>query len=494
MNGMNVQTWECGKEENKSTVIATLEGTTLTISGQGEMADYVSERAFGGILFNSFREPSSSLPSEVLNHPNFQKFAPWYNESILKVIIQQGITRIGNNAFLNCIGIKSVFLPMGITTIGEKSFCGCTALTDIDIPVSVISIGYKAFNYCTSLNNINIPNNVESIDYYAFLGCKSLKTIAFGKNVKYINSGAFWQCVLLKKITNYRLTPQLVKKETTISITKVKEKDKFTGTKYCKEKLTEWTSPFDKNVFQNILLQVLTTALNSYSHAPFWSEFTKIESIEEFPLWDGNTLEQIKKEISTLEEEIKDYKEEIKSKQKKIDELRYIEIIKRGAVGNPKDVAQFMALFNQRDGLKYLTHDFDESSEFDRTKFLEQVRNVCTENFNQLNIPTTLKDLINQFVFEKTPKWTAFDNQFNTKEITLGWSASEMEESNDSKLHPIKHAQFSEIIKDFRRTTRIESPNLETLINKVFADETFEVEKKNLSKADFYTHANLRQH
>ena len=62
-----------------------------------------------------------------------------------------------------------------------------------------------------------------------------------------------------------------------------------------------------------------------------------------------------------------------------------------------------------------------------REKFLEQVRNVCTENFNQLNIPTTLKDLINQFVFEKTPKWTAFDNQFNTKEITFGLVGIRME-------------------------------------------------------------------
>jgi hypothetical protein len=141
-----------------------------------------------------------------------------------------------------------------------------------------------------------------------------------------------------------------------------------------------------------------------------------------------------------------------------------------------------MALFNQREGLKYLTHDFDESGEFNYEDFLSQAKEVCTENFREL--PQTLKDLLNQFAFENKPQWCALDKDFNLNKIETGWSAS----PKDSKLHPLRHPQFAGIIKDFKRTIRIESPCLETLIDKVFADKIFEIEKKDLQKADFYTH------
>jgi hypothetical protein len=105
-----------------------------------------------------------------------------------------------------------------------------------------------------------------------------------------------------------------------------------------------------------------------------------------------------------------------------------------------------------------------------------------------LDIPKTLIDLLSQFAFEKNPQWTAFDKDYNLKKITSGWSALDWQEGKTGGLHPIKLPPFAEVIKDFKRITRIESPNLETLIDKVFDDETFEIEKRDLSKADFYTH------
>jgi hypothetical protein len=62
------------------------------------------------------------------------------------------------------------------------------------------------------------------------------------------------------------------------------------------------------------------------------------------------------------------------------------------------------------------------------------------------------------------------------------------QEGKTGGLHPIKQPPFAEVIKDFKRITRIESPNLETLVDKVFDDKTFEIGKRDLSKADFYTH------
>lgn len=160
----------------------------------------------------------------------------------------------------------------------------------------------------------------------------------------------------------------------------------------------------------------------------------------------------------------------------------------RGLEGNPKDVATFMSLFNQRDGLKYLTHDFDETGNFNMNKFQAQTRKVFGEHLGTLHIPQTLSDLLTQFVFETNPQWNAFDKEYNPKFITSGWSAPDWQISTVGGLHPIKQPQRAEVIKDFKRITRIESPNLETLVDKVFADETFAIEKRDLSKADFYTH------
>ena len=88
----------------------------LTISGKGKMYDY------------------SSLNG-----------APWHDYDIKRIIIGDGITRIGGYAFFNCSALTSVTIPNSVTTIGEYAFAKCSALTSVTIPNSVMTIGYNAF-------------------------------------------------------------------------------------------------------------------------------------------------------------------------------------------------------------------------------------------------------------------------------------------------------------------------------------------------------------
>jgi hypothetical protein len=164
----------------------------------------------------------------------------------------------------------------------------------------------------------------------------------------------------------------------------------------------------------------------------------------------------------------------------------------------PKDVAIFMSLFNQREGLKYLTHDFDEDGKFDVGEFWINSYKVFKENANKLFIPQSLWRIIKQFAFsdKKPPKWNSIsENYDDKKELALGWTSLEWQEwSKDNNLHPIRNEKYKEVINDFRRITRIESPNLERLVDKcletIFKNEkgNFVITKKDLSKADFYTH------
>ena len=84
------------------------------------------------------------------------------------VVIPQGVTSIGEEAFVDCKGITSITIPNSVASIKSSAFEGCTSLTSVTIPNSVTSIGSLAFYNCTNLLSITIPNSVTSIGRDAF--------------------------------------------------------------------------------------------------------------------------------------------------------------------------------------------------------------------------------------------------------------------------------------------------------------------------------------
>ncbi|MBK9402196.1 MAG: hypothetical protein IPN36_15560 [Bacteroidetes bacterium] len=87
---------------------------------------------------------------------------------------------------------------------------------------------------------------------------------------------------------------------------------------------------------------------------------------------------------------------------------------KNAIVANPKHVADFMSLFNKRDGLKYLTHDYDEKENFDIESFLLKAKNTFDEKTKApFSIPTSLWRIVEQFAFSKEPSWTAISETYD---------------------------------------------------------------------------------
>ena len=99
------------------------------------------------------------------------------NTEITELVIPDGVTSIGNCAFLGCSGLTSVTIPNSVTSIGEWAFSGCSGLTSVTIPNSVTSIGREAFSGCSGLTSVTIPNSVTSIGREAFPGCSGLTEI-----------------------------------------------------------------------------------------------------------------------------------------------------------------------------------------------------------------------------------------------------------------------------------------------------------------------------
>ncbi len=124
-----------------------------------------------------------------------------YRSNIKNVIIQDGITEIGDQAFKGCYSMNSIILPEGITSIGEDAFCECTSLSSISLPDSVRNIGKNAFWNCTSLSDIAIPGSVTSIEYRVFGECTSLTNVTLPESVTGIGEEAFLNCTSLTSIT-----------------------------------------------------------------------------------------------------------------------------------------------------------------------------------------------------------------------------------------------------------------------------------------------------
>ncbi len=86
---------------------------------------------------------------------------------------------IPDNGLRSLSGLTSVVLPASITAIGENAFQGCGALAEVTIPNGVTVIGEQAFWNCASLTEITIPASVTNIYVSAFRDCTSLTRIVF---------------------------------------------------------------------------------------------------------------------------------------------------------------------------------------------------------------------------------------------------------------------------------------------------------------------------
>lgn len=125
----------------------------------------------------------------------------WDKDLIKSVVINDGVTNIGQGAFEDCTGLTSITIPNGVTSIGWNAFRNCTSLTSITIPDSVTSIGVAAFYRCSGLTSVAIPDSITSIGDIAFWDCNGLTSITIPDRVTSIGEGVFAACNNLTKIT-----------------------------------------------------------------------------------------------------------------------------------------------------------------------------------------------------------------------------------------------------------------------------------------------------
>ena len=201
----------CGAGGDTNLTWTLYSDSTLTISGSGDMENY------------------GSTPSNR---------SPWdsYYMTIRIVVIDSGVTTIGNEAFAGCTRLNPITFPNSLISIGDAAFVNCWRFTSVTIPYSVTSIGHRVFEGCRILTSIHvdsnnqryssidgvvynklqdtlilcpqakpgqvvIPNTVTVIGNSAFYGCENLISVVIPNSVITIGDRAFYACVYLNTVS-----------------------------------------------------------------------------------------------------------------------------------------------------------------------------------------------------------------------------------------------------------------------------------------------------
>jgi len=178
----------------------TIENSVVTKCHESAVSVVIPDgvTAIGENAFNKCESLKSVVIPEIVRE--IGKCAFHYCEALESVVIPKGVTAIGNCAFANCSRLKEVVIPEGVTEISYCAFEKCSALEEVTIPESVTSIVAAAFNNCSSLKSVVIPNGVKQIESWTFKNCASLEQVTIPEGVVQIGMEAFCRCSSLKSI------------------------------------------------------------------------------------------------------------------------------------------------------------------------------------------------------------------------------------------------------------------------------------------------------
>ncbi len=174
------------------------------------------------------REQIDKIPTSVTYEGNeypVKVILSLGNAEFKELVIPEGITEIGHQAFMRCNNLENIIIPStveyiepmtfmgcsnlktvyfkdGLRSIPDGMFLNCRNLESVHLPLTLEKIGDGAFSDCRHLQEINLPKKLERIGNEAFYRCIRLSSVSLPKNLRYIGKGAFYDCRLMKVDTS----------------------------------------------------------------------------------------------------------------------------------------------------------------------------------------------------------------------------------------------------------------------------------------------------
>lgn len=121
---------------------------------------------------------------------------PWSEYDIQKVVIQDGVTHIGDNAFSGCTNLQTVVMEgTSELSIGRRAFYKCIQLVSVKFSEGLAGISAYAFDRCSSLAEIDLSGTaVTELGIYAFGECYSAESLKLSQTIKNIGDYCFSGC------------------------------------------------------------------------------------------------------------------------------------------------------------------------------------------------------------------------------------------------------------------------------------------------------------
>ena len=161
-----------------------------------------------------------------------------YRTALTGIVIPEGITYIGTNAFRGCTSLEKVTIPSSVTTIelgyggafndcinlsqivvseGNKNYFSCGGILynkadntvawipekiegELKFPSATPEVVDHGFRFRTKITNVVIDGDISRIGACAFEGCTALTTVTISTKVTCIDSFAFSECLALSDI------------------------------------------------------------------------------------------------------------------------------------------------------------------------------------------------------------------------------------------------------------------------------------------------------
>lgn len=193
------------------------------------------------------------------------------NSYLEEITIPGTVKKISSKAFLRCLCLRKVVIEEGVEEIEDEAFDGCTFLTSITLPTTLKYIGDFAFRNCVSLKTIIIPEGVKRMDYNVLGNCCSLEMISFPSSLFIIDDdysySSYYYCRNIKNIIIPIDCPVIIK-----IITDFSKYNKFTQfTIICdsKKEKEEFLNQHENSLANNNLLfiNLENELLDEYTYA-----------------------------------------------------------------------------------------------------------------------------------------------------------------------------------------------------------------------------------
>lgn len=183
--------------------------TTLRSIILPEGITYIGSNAFNNSSLEAITLPESL---EEIDQYAFSK------TNLTEIVIPANVELLESSAFQGASSPisplkKVVFEGNKIHTIESNTFQNCQNLQEVQLPEGLTTIKYNAFQRCYALEEITIPDAVTVIEKQVFSQCTSLRRVNLGTQLESIGYHAFNECLALETIVCPDETPATLGEE-----------------------------------------------------------------------------------------------------------------------------------------------------------------------------------------------------------------------------------------------------------------------------------------